>query len=84
MAQRTPIQLYTKEEVEELTNWLKAHEDKMPDSLELDQATKIPDLKKTYKLMSEMALESYERPGLKGHIQILFRIRKRLQEMGIE
>ena len=55
----------------------------MPDSLELDQATTIPDVKKTCHLMSEMALESYERPGLKGHIEILFRIQKKLQDLGI-
>jgi hypothetical protein len=83
MAARKPIVLYTKEEVKALTDWLVVHKDEMPDSLELDQATTIPDVKKTCHLMSEMALESYERPGLKGHIEILFRIQKKLQDLGI-
>lgn len=84
MAARKPIVLYTKEEVNALTDWFAAHKDQMPDSLELDRATTIPDVKKTCHLMSEMALGAYERPGLKGHIEILFRIQKKLQDLGIE
>lgn len=74
---------YTEEEIEELCSWFQKNEDKLPESLRVDNATFIKDLRKTVLLYIPLARDRREILCFSGQVFFLFKIRKKLMEMGI-
>lgn len=71
-------QQYSPEEVNELIEWFKARENKLPDSLQVDKATYIKDLKRTLTLYYDIAREHISNPTYSGQINHLLLIREAL------
>lgn len=71
---------YTKEEVEELTNWFDTH--KYENEVDLGQGILISDLRKALIPMRNIALNKYDNRTFSGQIHILFRIREELIKQG--
>ena len=71
------IKSYSKEEIDELKKWLMAQ--KLPQSLQLDKATYIPNMQATLSALFEQVETSYHIPQLQGYIVLLDRIKKKLE-----
>lgn len=72
------LKLYTYEELTELFRWF---DDKaLPESIQLDRATYIPNLKDTLEKLKAQAEVGYENPKTQGPIFLLERLKSKLQE----
>ena len=72
------IKIYSYEELEELIRWF---DDKnLPQSLQLDKATFIPDVKDTLERLIMQAEVSYSNPKIQGPIFLLERLKAKLEE----
>ncbi|MDD6892145.1 MAG: hypothetical protein PUD47_08755 [Bacteroidales bacterium] len=67
----------SKEELEAMKAWLDSHP--LPDALQLDEATYIPDLKTTVGRLMTQAYLCHENPSMQGSILLLRRIVALLQ-----
>ena len=76
--------LYTEEEIKELAQWFEARYDRLPASVRIDEATFIPDLRKTAPLLIDMMLYQQEKPAFMGEIHQIFRLRERLIADGMD
>ncbi len=74
---------YTEEEIEELIAWFEKNDDKLPESLYVDNATFIKELRYTVHLYFPLVRERRESICFSGQVFFLFKIRKKLMEMGI-
>lgn len=70
--------LYTREELDELEEWFKGKE--LPESIQLDKATFIPDLKDTLERLIVQADINCENPKMQGAVYLLERLKAKLQE----
>lgn len=70
---------YTLKELDELKLWFEQQE--LPQSLILDKAVSIPDLKETIAHLLDQAYVCYANPKLEGCLLILERIKAKLEEM---
>jgi hypothetical protein len=69
---------YHKEDIEELRAWFASHT--LPQSMQIDESTFTPNLKKTVDALMHQAQRIYDNPNLYGVIYILERIRGHLTE----
>lgn len=69
---------YTKEEFKELQEWFENGQ--LPQSLQVDKATYIPDLKDTVLRLLDQAKVCHENPKMQGCLILLEHIRKKLEE----
>lgn len=74
---------YTTEEIGELITWFEAHFDRLPESLQVDKATFIKDIKKTVKLYFDIARQHINNPTYSGQINHLFQIKEALTTQGL-
>ncbi len=72
--------LYSQEEIQELLTWFKDNEAVLPQSVTLDEAQLIPDLRFTINQFGEMIKCNWKNPNFGAHIHLLFRIRDRVKE----
>lgn len=72
------LKLYTHEELLELEEWFKQID--LPESIQLDKATYIPDLKDTINRLFVQAEINYENPKMQGAIYLLERLKAKLEE----
>ena len=70
--------LYTEAEIKELAQWFEAR------YVRIDEATFIPDLRKTAPLLIDMMLYQQEKPAFMGEIHQVFRLRERLIADGMD
>lgn len=70
---------YTKEYVYELIEWFEAQTN-IPESIYIDQATYVPDLKKTIFILCDVAKDVYENHHMWGSIVLLEKIKKLLEQ----
>ena len=68
---------YTLEEVNELKAWFGQQE--IPQSMTLDKAVFIPDLKETISHLLDQAYVCYKNPKLEGCLLLLERIKAKLE-----
>ena len=69
--------LYTEEELKDLIEWF---DDKvLPDTMQLDKATYIPDFKETLSRLKEQAILCRTMPRIQGCIILLERIKAKLE-----
>ena len=72
------LKLYTHEELLELEEWFKKIE--LLESIQLDKAPYIPDLKDTINRLFVQAEINYENPKMQGAIYLLERLKAKLEE----
>lgn len=72
------LKLYTHEELLELEEWFKQID--LPESIQLDKATYVPDLKDTINRLFVQAEINYENPKMQGAIYLLERLKAKLEE----
>ncbi|MGM9693956.1 MAG: DUF6965 family protein [Alloprevotella sp.] len=75
---------YSKQEIEEAETWFRERWDKLPQSLQADPATRILDLRRTLENLIHLAKELQNNPTYAGQIYLLFKIKDKLQEDGID
>lgn len=61
------------EEIDELKAWYNTIQ--LPESIQIDKATYIPDLKKTIEMLFEQAYICYNNPRMQGCILLLKKIK---------
>lgn len=69
---------YTLEKLNELKDWFDTHE--LPETLQLDKSTYIPDLKDTVSALLDQAYICYSNPKMQGGIVLLEKIKKHLDK----
>lgn len=73
--------LYSKEEISEVIQWFKNHYEQLPESIYLDKAAYIPDLKRTVRLYCELVVENMNNPTYSGQIRHIFLMREAIEEL---
>ena len=76
----TTTRTTSKEEIDEMKNWLHSHS--LPESLQLDEATYIPHLTETIDRLVNQAYICREIPNMQGCILLLRKIVALLKENG--
>lgn len=72
---------YTPEEIQELVDWITQQLPHMPESLYINEALFIPDLKTTARYYIDIAVKLHNNPTYGAQVHHLFDIRQRLEEM---
>ena len=75
---------YTIEEIDELKEWFGKMESRLPENMQIDSSAFSPDLKDTICCLFEQAYICYENPRMQGCIYFLKKIKKNLEDMGIQ
>lgn len=70
--------IYTREELAELEAWFKGIQ--LPESLQLDKATFIPDVRETLDRLVLQAEINCDNPKMQGPIYLLERLKAKLEE----
>lgn len=70
--------IYTREELAELEAWFKSIQ--LPESLQLDKATFIPDVRETLDRLVLQAEINCDNPKMQGPIYLLERLKTKLEE----
>ena len=70
--------IYTSEELGELLEWFNGRD--IPESIQLDKATYIPNLKDTLSRLIVQAEINRENPKMQGEIFLLERLKAKLEE----
>lgn len=70
--------IYTREELTELEAWFKSIQ--LPESLQLDKATFIPDVRETLDRLVLQAEINCDNPKMQGPIYLLERLKAKLEE----
>ena len=70
--------IYTREELAELEAWFK--DIQLPESLQLDKATFIPDVRETLDRLVLQAEINCDNPKMQGSIYLLERLKAKLEE----
>lgn len=70
--------IYTRDELKELEEWFNG--EKLPDSIQLDKATYIPNLKDTLAKLFVQADINCDNPKMQGPIYLLERLKAKLEE----
>ncbi len=67
--------IYTQEEIDEITAWFETHKDELPEKLNVDKATHMPDFRRTVQNYIDIAREHRDNATYSGQIYFLFRMR---------
>ncbi len=70
--------IYTRDELKELEEWFNGK--KIPDSIQLDKATYIPNLKDTLAKLFVQADINCDNPKMQGPVYLLERLKNKLEE----
>ena len=70
---------YTQEELDNLVAWFKEHMDELPQSLYIDKATYVKDLKYTVQLYFDIVRDLAEIPCYSGQIRHLFLMKEAVE-----
>lgn len=72
---------HSAEEIKALRAWFETHKTELPASLQLDEATFIPDLLTTFSNFLAVAELHGNNPTYKGQIHMVFKMKKRIEEL---
>ena len=75
------LKLLTLEELHELTGWF--DKQNLPEELQLDKATYIPNLSDTVKRLVIQSEINYDNPKMQGCILLLQRMKKKLESLSV-
>ena len=70
---------YSDEELDEVVSWFKAHLDELPNSIYIDKATYVKDLKHTVTLYFNIVAKLKDNPTYAAQIRHLFLMREAVQ-----
>lgn len=70
---------YTAEEVDEVIRWFEDHMDSLPETVQLDVATRITDFPRTVRLYFDIARLHHDNPTYAGQVLHLFRMREAVE-----
>lgn len=73
--------IFSKEELKELTDWFKERKDKLPETLQVDEATFVKDLRQTVDYYLRLVELYHDKRAFSGQLYLLERIRKKLIEL---
>lgn len=74
---------FTDEEIDDLIAWVEKNLEQMPQSLQLNQATFIPDLKSTAAKYIDLVRQHRDDPAFNGQVYHLFIMRDLLIAQGM-
>lgn len=74
---------FTREEINELAGWYRKHWQELPETLQLDDATRFLQLRQTIQSIFSVYDLHSEHKAFSGHIYQLWKIQRALQEQGI-
>ena len=74
---------FTDEETDDLIAWMEKNMEQLPESLQYNQATSIPDLKKTVSDYIDLVRQHRNDPAFNGQIYHLFVMRDLLIAQGL-
>lgn len=74
---------YTDEEINGLIAWMEKNMEKLPESLQFNQATFIPDLKKTVTNYIDLVKQHKNDPAFNGQVYQFFVMRELLIKQGL-
>ena len=74
---------FTDEEIDDLLAWMKKNLKQMPKSLQFNEATFIPDLKKTVENYLDLVRQHRDDPAFNGQVYQFFVMRDLLIEQGL-
>ena len=75
--------IFSKEELNELTDWFNERKDKLPETLQVDDATFVKDLRQTVDYYLRLVELYHDKRAISGKLYLLERIRKKLIELGL-
>ncbi len=76
--------IYTPDESKEIRQWYDRHTAELPQTLELNAATRYNNLPKTVATYFEIYSMHGDNPTFSGQMHQLYLIRQRLEELGIK
>lgn len=74
---------FTDKELSDLLAWFDAHENALPQSIVVDKALYIKDLRYTLRLYRDIVAEHKDNPTYSGQIYLLFKIKKTLEDSSL-
>ena len=75
--------IFPKEELKELSDLFKERKDKLPETLQVDDATFVKDLRQTVDYYLRLVELHHDKRAFSGQLYLLERIRKKLIELGL-
>ena len=75
--------IFSKEELKELTDWFKERKDKLPETLQVDDATFVKDLRQTVDYYLRLVELYHDKRAFSGQLYLLERIRNKLIGLGL-
>ncbi len=72
--------LYSEEEIRDLLQWFKERYDRLPESIALDEATRVVGMPDSARSLCEMVETNWENPTFGASIRHVFWLRERLIE----
>ena len=75
--------IFSKEELNELTDWFNERKDKLPETLQVDDATFVKDLRQTVDYYLRLVELYHDKRAFSGQLYFLERIRKKMIELGL-
>ena len=72
--------LYPEEEIRDLLQWFKERYDRLPESIALDEATRVVGMPDSARSLCEMVETNWENPTFGASIRHVFWLRERLIE----
>ena len=75
--------IFSKEELNELTDWFNERKDKLPETLQVDDAIFVKDLRQTVDYYLRLVELYHDKRAFSGQLYLLERIRKKLIELGL-
>lgn len=70
---------FTKEQIEELIQWFRDHWKSVPESVVLDDATSIPNLRDTLPKLIECVKLSWYKYYFRGYVHTLYKIKEKIK-----
>lgn len=71
---------FTEEQVEELIQWFRDHWKNMPESVVIDEATHVPDLRYTLPKLIDCVKVSWHKPFFDGYVDTLTKIKDAIEK----
>lgn len=76
--------VHSPESIKEITEWFAAQHDRLPQTLQLNKATRLPNLPHTVDLLLDLARAQRGNATFDNEVNLLFEIRDRLMALEAE
>lgn len=76
--------IHSQDDIKEIAEWFAARRDRLPQTLQLNKATRLPDLPHTVNLLLDLANAQRGNATFDNEVNLLFEIRNRLLALEAE